>query len=126
MLDSFWDLLWLSVMVFLFVAYLMILFQVITDLIRDREMPGVVRALWIIFLIVLPYLTALVYLVVRGGGMAERSLQAHRAAKDATDAYIREAAGHSPAQQIAEAKALLDAGAITPAEFDRLKAKALA
>lgn len=78
-----------------------------------------------IFLIVFPYITALIYLIARGKGMAERSRDAAIAAKRDADAYIREAAGKSPAQEIADAKALLDAGTISQQEFDSLKAKAL-
>ncbi|ANS31584.1 SHOCT domain-containing protein [Rhodococcus opacus] len=125
MLDSFWDLFWYTLMVFAFVAYLMILFQVLGDLFRDRGMSGLGKTLWIIFLIVLPYLSVFVYLIARGRGMAERHLEAQSAAKQATDHYIREVAGKSAAEQIADAKALLDAGTITQAEFDTLKAKAL-
>ena len=125
MLDSFWELIWYTLMVFAFVAYLMILFHVLGDLFRDRGMSGLSKTLWIIFLIVLPYLSVFVYLIARGRGMAERHLEAQSAAKQATDHYIREVAGKSAAEQIADAKALLDAGTITQAEFDALKAKAL-
>ncbi|NDV10687.1 SHOCT domain-containing protein [Rhodococcus sp. IEGM 248] len=125
MLDSLWELIWYTLMVFAFVAYLMILFHVLGDLFRDRGMSGLGKTLWIIFLIVLPYLSVFVYLIARGPGMAERQLEAQSAAKQATDHYIREVAGKSAAEQIADAKALLDAGTITQAEFDALKAKAL-
>lgn len=124
-MDSIWDLLWYTLLVFAFVAYLLVLFQVLTDLFRDRKMSGVARVLWIIFLILLPYLTAFVYLLTRGRGIAERSREAHVEAKQAADSYIREVAGQSGSAQIAEAKALLDAGTITQAEFEQLKAKAL-
>ncbi|QSE87127.1 SHOCT domain-containing protein [Rhodococcus koreensis] len=125
MLDSLWELIWYTLMVFAFVAYLMILFHVLGDLFRDRGMSGLGKTLWIIFLVVLPYLSVFVYLIARGPGMAERQLEAQSAAKQATDHYIREVAGKSAAEQIADAKALLDAGTITQAEFDALKAKAL-
>lgn len=125
MLDSFWDLLWYTLLVFAFVAYLMILFQVLGDLFRDRTMSGITKTLWIIFLVVLPYLTAFVYLIARGPGMAERQIEAQTTAKEATDNYIKTVAGKSAAEHIADAKALLDAGTITQAEFDVLKAKAL-
>ena len=78
-----------------------------------------------IFLIVLPYLTALVYLIARGKGMAERARDQAMAAKRETDDYIKHAAGRSPAQEIADAKNLLETGTISQAEFDTLKAKAL-
>lgn len=125
MLDSMWDLLWYTLTVFFFVAYLLVLFQIIGDLFRDRSMSGVVRVLWIIFLVVLPYLTAFVYILTRGRGIAERQAAAHNAAKSAADDYIREVARKSAPEQISEAKALLDAGVIDAAEFAALKAKAL-
>lgn len=124
--DSFWGLVWYSVVVFAFIAYLIILFNILVDLFwRDHKTSGVVKAIWVVFLILLPYLTALVYLIARGGGMAERARAQAAEVKQETDAYIREAAGRSPAQEIADAKALLDSGGITQAEFDALKAKAL-
>ncbi|MFE3292236.1 SHOCT domain-containing protein [Rhodococcus sp. NPDC059234] len=126
MLDSIWDLLWYTLVVFAFVAYLLILFQILTDLFRDHAMSAVARILWIIGLILLPYVTAFVYLLTRGRGIAERNRASNLEAKQAADAYIREVAGQSGAGQIADAKALLDAGTISQAEFDQLKAKALA
>ena len=126
MWDSFWDFIWYTLVIFAFVAYLMILFSIITDLFwRDRKTSGVVKAIWVIFLILFPYLTALVYLIARGKGMGERSRDAAIAAKKDAEAYIREAAGRSPAQEIADAKSLLEAGTISQQEFDALKAKAL-
>lgn len=126
MWDSFWDYLWSAVVIFAFIAYLMILFNILADLFwRDHKTSGLVKAVWVIFLIVLPYLTALVYLIVRGKGMAERAREQAPQAKQQTDDYIRDAAGRSPAQEIADAKALLDAGTISQGEFDALKAKAL-
>ncbi|MBU9767049.1 hypothetical protein FR943_24835 [Mycobacterium sp. TNTM28] len=123
---STWDFLWHFLIIFAWIAYLLVLFQILTDLFwRDHKTSGWVKAVWVIFLIVFPWLTALVYLVARGKGMAERAQAAALDAKKETDAYIREAAGRSPAQEIADAKALLDAGTITQAEFDGLKAKAL-
>lgn len=126
MLDSFWDLFWYTLMIFAFVAYLMILFQIIGDLFRDHAISGVTKTLWIILLVVLPYLTAFAYLIIRGRGMAERHIEAQARAKQATDHYIREVAGKSGAEQIADAKVLLEAGTITESEFDALKAKAIA
>lgn len=124
-LDSLWDLFWYTLVVFAFVAYLVILFQVLTDLFRDRSASAISKVLWVIFLVVLPYLTAFVYLVVRGRGMAERSAAAHEKARSAADDYIRQVAGRSPAAEIGEAKALRDAGAITDEEFDQIKRKVL-
>ena len=126
MWDSFWDFIWYTLVIFAFIAYLMVLFSIITDLFwRDRTTSGLVKAIWVIFLIVFPYITALIYLIARGKDMAERSRDAAIAAKRDADAYIREAAGKSPAQEIADAKALLDEGTISQQEFDSLKAKAL-
>jgi hypothetical protein len=126
MWDTFWHFLWSTIVIFAFIAYLIILFNILVDLFwRDQKTSGWVKALWLIFLIVLPYLTALVYLIARGDGMALRAREAAASAKRETDDYIRQAAGRSPAQEIADAKALLDSGAITPDEFASLKAKAL-
>ncbi|RZL84668.1 MAG: hypothetical protein EOP32_02825 [Rhodococcus sp. (in: high G+C Gram-positive bacteria)] len=124
-MDGFWDFFWFVIVTFLFVAYLMVLFQIITDLFRDHETSGWVKAIWIVFLFVVPFLSALIYLIVRNEGMTERSAAAFGQVKQAQDSYIREVAGQSPAQQIADAKALLDSGAITEPEFQAIKSKSL-
>ena len=124
-LSNLWDFLWMFLTVFVFIAYLMALFSIITDLFRDRALNGWAKAIWFIFLIFLPFLTALVYLIARGRGMGERQAAQVREVKQAQDDYIRQVAGGTAAE-IAEAKRLLDSGAITQAEFDSLKAKALA
>lgn len=124
---SFWDFLWLLLLSYLFVAYLMVLFSVLSDLFRDRDTGGFAKAVWIIFLIVAPFLSLVVYLIARGRGMAERATDAALRAKQAQEAYVREVAGTtSPAQQVAQAKALLDDQVISPQEFEQLKTKALA
>ena len=124
---SFWDVVWFIIISFAFVAYLIVLFSILGDLFRDHTVSGWVKALWVIFLIFFPFITALVYLIVRGGGMAERSAKDAVVAKQETDAYIRQvAATASPADQIAQAQKMLDAGVITQPEYERLKAKALA
>ena len=125
-MSNFWDTVLLMVSTFFFIAYLIVLFQVVVDLFRDSEMGGGAKVIWLIGLIFLPVLTALLYILARGGGMAERQRAALRSAKEDTDAYIREVAAKSPADQIADAKKLLDAGTISSDEFARLKAKALA
>ncbi len=123
---SFLEFLYLLLIAFLFVAYLMVLFSIIADLVRDRGTSGWLKALWVFFLIVLPILTALVYLIVNGRKMAQRREQERREARSATDAYIREVARTaSPADQVAAAKRLLDSGAITAQEYEDLKDKAL-
>lgn len=126
-MDSFWDFFWFIISFFLLMAYLVVLFQVITDLFRDRDTSGWVKAVWVFFLVFLPMLTALIYLIVRGKGMTERSVAAARSAQADAEAYIRSvsAGAGSPADEITRAKALLDSGAIDQAEFDALKAKAL-
>jgi type VI protein secretion system component VasK len=125
---DFWDFFWLLVWSFFFVFYLMVLFHVVADLFRDKDLSGWWKALWIIFLIIFPFLALLIYLIVRGTSMAERQAGTMREAQAATDQYIKSVAaqGSSPADQIASAKSLLDSGAITQPEFEQLKAKALA
>ena len=126
---SFWEIGWFIFIFFAFMAYLMVIFNVIGDLFRDDTVSGWVKALWIIALIFLPFLTLLVYLIARGKGMAERSAREAGEMQKAQDAYIKSVAGGSaasPADEIAKAKALLDAGTITQAEYDALKARALA
>lgn len=124
---SFWDIVWFIIISFAFVAYLMIMFTIISDLFRDRATNGWVKAVWIVALIFLPLLTSLVYLIARGSGMAERSARSMEAARDAQTAYIREVAGSkSPVEEIAKAKELRDANVISEQEFQTLKAKALA
>jgi Phospholipase_D-nuclease N-terminal len=124
--SAFWDVLWLIVSTFVFLAYLLVLFQIVVDLFRDPELGGLPKALWIVALIFLPFLTAVAYILVRGRGMAGRQVAALQRARSDSEAYIREVAGKSPAEQIADAKALLDAGTIDSNDFARLKAKALA
>lgn len=123
---NFWNILWIFFWSFAFVAYLFALFAIVADLFRDSKLNGWWKALWIIFLIFVPFLTALVYLIARGRGMAERSQKASRQAQSEANDYIRSVAGASPADEIAKAKSLLDAGTITQDEYNALKAKALA
>ena len=113
--------------VFVFVAYLMVLFSILGDLFRDHTLSGGWKAVWVIFLIFVPFLTALVYLIARGSGMQKRSVEQYAELRKQQDAYIRTAAGSSsPTDDIAKAKGLLDSGAISDAEFTALKTKALA
>jgi hypothetical protein len=123
---SFWDLIWWFLAVFIFFAYLMALFSIIGDIFRDHKLSGGWKAVWIFFLIFFPIITALVYLIARGGGMGERQAAAAQQYKTAQDDYIKSVAGASPTDQIAQAKSLLDSGAISQAEFETLKSKALA
>ena len=124
---SFWDFFWLLIWSYIFVAYLMLLFHIIVDVFRDRELGGFAKALWMIALILIPLLSALIYLIARGAGMAERQAGAARQAQAETEQYIQSvASAPSSADQIASAKALLDDGTITQVEYERLKVKALA
>ncbi|WP_338751126.1 SHOCT domain-containing protein [Janibacter alittae] len=122
---SFWDVLWLIIVSFGFLFYLMMLFSIIGDLFADHDTRGIVKAVWVIFLLFLPLLTALVYLIVRGDGMARRRARSVQSAIDAQDAYIKSVATAAPADQIQRAKALLEDGTITQQEYDSLKSKAL-
>jgi hypothetical protein len=124
--ENFWDLIWWFLWAFVFIAYLFALFAIIGDLFRDHKLSGWWKAVWIIFLIFVPFVTALIYLIARGNGMAERSQKEAKQYHAATDQYIRQTVGAvSPSDEIAKAKALLDSGTITQAEYDQLKAKAL-
>jgi hypothetical protein len=127
---SFWESFWSNhgwfFWAFIFIAYLMALFSVLTDIVRDASLKGWAKAVWIIFLIFIPFLTALVYLVARGDGMSERSARAVRESKHEADEYIRSVAQTDPASQIEKAMRLREAGAISPEEFEQLKARALA
>ena len=116
------DFLLMFMFIFFFIAYLFVLLSIVGDVFRDSSLGGFAKALWIFALIFIPFLTALVYLIARGGGMAARAAAAQSAAQKATDDYIRSVA-LSPADEIAKAKGLLDSGAITQAEFDAIKSK---
>lgn len=123
---TFWQIIWFIIVSFAFIAYLIILFNIFADLFRDRGMSGWLKAIWIILLIVFPFISAFVYVIARGPGMAERQAAALSDMKTRQDEYIKSvAATTTPADQIAQAKGLLDSGAISQAEFDSLKAKAL-
>ena len=126
MSSNFWEVLWLILSTFFLITYLIVLFQIIIDLFRDREIGGFARAIWVIALIFVPMLTALFYLLIRGSGMGRRQIQATQEARAEAETYIRNVAGTSPAEQIARANGLLKDGVISEAEFNALKAKALA
>jgi len=126
LMNSFWDFFWYMFWIFAFVAYLFALFAIIGDLFRDRALNGWLKAVWLIFLLFLPFLTALVYLIARGRSMAERQAEAAMQAQQAADSYIRGVAGSSGAEEIAKANALRESGAITQQEFELLKSRALA
>ncbi|GAA1152184.1 SHOCT domain-containing protein [Microbacterium oxydans] len=122
---SFWDIIWWFLLAFVFISYLFALFAIVGDLFRDRQLNGWWKAVWIVFLIFVPFLTVLVYLIARGSGMAERSDAEAANVRSAADAYIQQVAGTSPSDEIAKARALLDSGTITAGEYEAIKAKAL-
>lgn len=114
---------------FLFLAWFMCLFWVFGDIFRSSDLGGGAKTIWVIFVIIVPWLGILVYLIARGGGMQKRQLEQAKAMQAAQAEYIQSVAGPSSTSvtdQIASAKSLLDSGAITQAEFDALKSKALA
>ena len=122
----FADVMWTMLVFFLWILWFWLLFTVFADVFRRHDISGWAKTLWVIFVIILPFLGVFIYLIAESKGMAERKQQDMRAAQADFDAQVRAAAGQSdPASQIANAKKLLDTGAITQAEFDQLKAKAL-
>jgi hypothetical protein len=110
---------------FAFIIWFWILISVFSDIFRRRDIGGGMKAIWIIFVVLFWWLGVLIYLIVEHKGMADRSMEQMKAAQAQQAEYIQTVAGTSPADQIASAKGLLDSGAITQAEFDTLKAKAL-
>lgn len=112
---------------FVFMAYLILVFVIVGDLMRDHELSGWWKAVWIIALILIPWLTGLLYIIVRGKGMAQRSADEAARIQQAQADYIKQVSGNDdPATQIANAKKLHDEGVINDQEFADLKAKALA
>jgi predicted PurR-regulated permease PerM len=130
-LGTLWDVFWFFFWTFAFIAYLMVLFSIVADIFRDQGLKGWAKALWILFLVFVPFLTALFYLLSRGDGMAERQARLSHQAEEASAEYIRSVAASgsgsasSASDEIAKAKALHAAGTITDEEFGALKAKAL-
>jgi hypothetical protein len=122
LLEVFWTML----IFFGFVIWLWILFAVLGDILRRHDASGWIKVLWIVFVVVLPFLGVFIYLIAEHGGMTERSIERERAAQKQSDEYVRSVAQSGPAEQIAQAKQLLDSGTITQAEFDRVKEQALA
>jgi hypothetical protein len=123
---SFGDLLLTVFEITLFVIWIWILFTIIGDIFRDHDMSGWAKAIWIIFLVFIPYISMIVYLVVRGSGMRERTLKAQSEAKQHFDSYVQEQAHTSPADELHKLNDLKEKGALSPAEFDQAKAKLLA
>jgi hypothetical protein len=124
LLGLFWTMLWL----FLWISWIFLLFRVIGDIFRSRDTGGWVKALWLIFVIVLPFLGVLVYVIARGDAMGQRDIEAARAQEQAFQAYVRETAGAGggPADELAKLADLRDRGVISAAEFEQQKVKILA
>lgn len=123
----FLEVFWTMLIFFAFVIWIWILITVLIDIFRRHDTSGFAKVLWIIFIIVLPYLGVFVYLIVEHKGMTERAIKQQQAAQSQMDQYVQSVAGKTdPAEQIAKAKGLLDAGTITQTEFDQIKQQALA
>ena len=123
----FLNILWTMIIFFAWVCWIWLVIVIFTDIFRRRDTSGWAKAAWIIFIILIPFIGVLIYLIAQHDGMAERSAKQAEQMQQQTDDYIRNvAASEGPAGQIEKAKGLLDSGAITQAEFDSLKAKALA
>ena len=120
----FLDVFWTILIFFFWVIWIWIVITVLIDVFRRHDIGGFAKALWVIFVVILPWLGVLIYLIVEHDGMRDRSMKQAQAQKDQFDDYVRDTTGGS-ADEIAKAKGLLDSGAITQQEFDALKAKAL-
>jgi hypothetical protein len=123
----FLDVFWSMIIFFVWVTWIWMMILILSDVFRRRDLSGWGKAGWTVFLIVLPFLGALIYLIAQSDGMAERRAQDVQGQRAQMDDYVRSVAGSGgPAAEIDKAKALLDSGAITQTEYDALKAKALA
>ena len=122
----FMDVLWSMLIFFFWVIWIWIVITVLIDIFRRHDIGGWGKALWVIFVVILPWLGVLIYLIAEHNGMRERSIKQAQAQQQALDDYVRDTAGGGAASEIARAKELLDSGAITQEEFQALKAKALA
>ena len=122
----FMDVLWSMIIFFFWVIWIWIVITVLMDVFRRHDIGGWAKAAWVIFVVVLPWLGVLIYLIVEHDGMRDRSMKQVQAQQREFDEYVRDAAGGGSAAEIAQAKQLLDSGTITQDEFERIKAKALA
>jgi hypothetical protein len=125
---SLGEFLWSLFVIYFMVIYFIMLFRVIFDVFRDHTLSGVAKAGWLIFILIVPLIALLAYVITRGEGMAQRDMKDVSSAREAQDDYIRQVAGtgDNATEQIARAHELLNSGAISQQEFDTLKAKALA
>jgi energy-coupling factor transporter transmembrane protein EcfT len=122
----FLDILWTMIIFFTWVIWIWMMIIILSDVFRRRDIGGWAKALWTVFLIVLPFLGALVYLIVNHGGMTDRRIADMQEAQDRFDDRVRSVARDGAAVEIEKGKRLLDSGAITAQEFDAIKAKAIA
>ena len=122
---SFGEALGTVLAVFIFVAWIMVLFTILSDLFRDHDMSGWGKAVWVVFLIFIPFLTALIYLIARGSGMRDRALKEQAEAQKHMDEYIKQTAGTSKVDELASLAELHDKGKVTDAEYEQMKAKLL-
>jgi hypothetical protein len=123
---DFGEALLLTLQIFFFVVWIWILITILTDLFRDHELSGWAKAAWVIALVLVPFLSALVYLIARGSGMRDRAIKAQADAKQQMDTYIREQAHVSPADELHKLQELKEKGALSDEEFNKAKAKLLA
>lgn len=123
---SFGEILLVALEIFFFVIWIWILITILSDLFRDHELSGWAKAAWVLFLVFIPFLTALVYLIARGEGMRDRTIKAQADAKKHFDEYVREQAASSPADELHKLNELREKGALSQEEFDQAKAKLLA
>jgi hypothetical protein len=112
--------------IFFFVVYFWILITILSDLFRDHELSGWAKAVWVLFLVLVPMVTALIYLIVRGQGMRDRAVKEQADARKHFDSYVRETAGTSPVDELHKLADLKDRGAISEAEYEKMKAKLVA
>lgn len=124
-MSNFANGLWVVVSMLVSIAYIVVLFQIVVDVFRDPQLSGKKKALWVVGLLVFPLITAVIYVISRGGGMADRQRAARARLQADTDAYVRSVAGTSSSEEIARAKSLLDTGTIDNDEFLALKRKAI-
>jgi ABC-type multidrug transport system fused ATPase/permease subunit len=119
------DIFWTMLEIFLFVIWIYLIFMIFIDIFRSHDMGGLAKALWVIGLIILPFLGAFIYLIARGGKMHERAIEAAQAQQKAFDSYVQDAAGTSSADQLAKLADLKEKGVLSDAEFEAQKAKIL-
>lgn len=123
---NLWDIVGIFFWSYIFISYLFVMFSIVGDIFRDSTLNGWLKAVWVVFLVFLPFLTALVYIIARGRGMSDRQSAAAEKSRQQADSYIRSVAGTgSPTDEISKARALLESGSIDQSEYEALKRRAL-